>query len=160
MNFGFSEEQELLRSEVRKFLDANAPLEEVRKISEDANGPGFSREVWKQIAELGWTGLIIPEEHEGDVPHRNFRGAGYVQFLPDASGTMEEKLERLAARIAANPDDARAYWMRGLYHQFLLGETAAAVEDLSSIINATRLGHTPQQQQLHSLLTELLEAPP
>jgi alkylation response protein AidB-like acyl-CoA dehydrogenase len=65
MNFGFSEEQELLRSEVRKFLDANAPLEEVRKISEDANGPGFSREVWKQIAELGWTGLIIPEEHGG-----------------------------------------------------------------------------------------------
>ncbi len=31
MNFGFTEEQELLRAEVRKFLDQNASLEEVRK---------------------------------------------------------------------------------------------------------------------------------
>jgi alkylation response protein AidB-like acyl-CoA dehydrogenase len=63
MNFGFTEEQELLRSEVRKFLDENCPLEEVRKISESPEC--FSREVWKQIAELGWLGLTIPEEHGG-----------------------------------------------------------------------------------------------
>ena len=63
MNFGFTEEQELLRSEVRKFLDDNCPLEEVRKISESPEG--FSREVWKQIAELGWLGLTIPEQHDG-----------------------------------------------------------------------------------------------
>jgi alkylation response protein AidB-like acyl-CoA dehydrogenase len=74
MNFGFSEEQELLRSEVRKFLDENVSLEEVRKISEDTAGPGYSREVWKQIAELGWTGLIIPEEHGG-------AGLGWVDLL-------------------------------------------------------------------------------
>jgi alkylation response protein AidB-like acyl-CoA dehydrogenase len=63
MNFGFSEEQELLRNEVRKFLDDNCPLEEVRKIAESSEG--FSRELWKQIAELGWPGLTIPEEHGG-----------------------------------------------------------------------------------------------
>ena len=63
MNFGFTEEQELLRSEVRKFLDENCPLEEVRKISESPEG--FSRELWKQIAELGWLGLTVPEEHGG-----------------------------------------------------------------------------------------------
>jgi acyl-CoA dehydrogenase len=63
MNFGFTEEQELLRSEVRKFLDENCPLEEVRKISESSEG--FKRELWKQIAELGWLGLTIPEEHGG-----------------------------------------------------------------------------------------------
>jgi alkylation response protein AidB-like acyl-CoA dehydrogenase len=63
MNFGFTEEQELLRSEVRKFLDESCPLEEVRKISESPEG--FSRELWKQIAELGWLGLTIPEEHGG-----------------------------------------------------------------------------------------------
>ena len=63
MNFGFTEEQELLRSEVRKFLDENCPLEEVRKISESSEG--FSRELWTQIAELGWLGLTVPEEHGG-----------------------------------------------------------------------------------------------
>ena len=63
MNFGFTEEQELLRNEVRKFLDENYPLEEVRKISESSEG--FSRELWNQIAELGWLGLTVPEEHGG-----------------------------------------------------------------------------------------------
>ena len=48
MNFGFTEEQELLRSEVRKFLDESCPLEQVRKITEDASGPGYSRELWQQ----------------------------------------------------------------------------------------------------------------
>ena len=38
MNFGFTEEQELLRAEVRKFLDQNAPLDEVRKIVETPEG--------------------------------------------------------------------------------------------------------------------------
>ncbi len=41
MNFGFSEEQELLRAEVRRFLDQNCPLEEVRKLA--ATEEGFSR---------------------------------------------------------------------------------------------------------------------
>jgi alkylation response protein AidB-like acyl-CoA dehydrogenase len=36
MNFGFSEEQELLRAEVRRFLDQNCPLDEVRKLSESS----------------------------------------------------------------------------------------------------------------------------
>jgi len=63
MNFGFTEEQELLRAEVRKFLDQNAPLEEVRKIVETPDG--FSRDFWKRMAELGWVGLTVPEEHGG-----------------------------------------------------------------------------------------------
>jgi len=63
MNFGFSEEQELLRAEVRKFLDQNAPLERVREIAESDSG--LDRALWKQMADLGWVGLTIPEEHGG-----------------------------------------------------------------------------------------------
>ena len=63
MNFGFSEEQDLLRSEVRKFLDGQCPLDEVRRIA--ASTEGFSRPLWKQIAELGWTGIGIPERYGG-----------------------------------------------------------------------------------------------
>ena len=59
MNFGFTEEQELLRQEVRKFLDAHCPLEEVRKLMETPEG--FSRDLWKQMGELGWIGLPIAE---------------------------------------------------------------------------------------------------
>ena len=63
MNFGFTEEQDLLRSEVRKFLDQNATMESVRGWSEQ--GEGYSRNLWSQLAELGWVGLAIPEEHGG-----------------------------------------------------------------------------------------------
>lgn len=63
MNFGFSEEQELLRAEVRKFLDQNAPLERVREITEA--GDSTDPDLWARMAELGWVGLTIPEEHGG-----------------------------------------------------------------------------------------------
>jgi alkylation response protein AidB-like acyl-CoA dehydrogenase len=63
MNFGFTEEQELLRAEVRKFLDQNCPLEEVRKLSETDSG--YSRDLWMRMAELGWVGLTVPEAHGG-----------------------------------------------------------------------------------------------
>jgi len=59
VNFGFSEEQELLRQEVRKFLDAQAPMAEIRRLAETPEG--FSRDHWKQMGELGWLGLTIPE---------------------------------------------------------------------------------------------------
>jgi alkylation response protein AidB-like acyl-CoA dehydrogenase len=63
MNFGFSEEQELLRAEVRKFLDENSRLEDVREHSESA--PGYDESLWRRIAELGWVGLTISEEYGG-----------------------------------------------------------------------------------------------
>jgi alkylation response protein AidB-like acyl-CoA dehydrogenase len=72
MNFGFTEEQDLLRQEVRKFLDAHSPLEEVRKVMETPDG--FSRALWKQLGELGWVGLTIPEARGG-------AGLGWVDLV-------------------------------------------------------------------------------
>jgi alkylation response protein AidB-like acyl-CoA dehydrogenase len=63
MNFGFTEEQELLRAEVRKFLDQNASLEAVRKSVETE--AGFDRSLWNRMAELGWIGLTLPEAYGG-----------------------------------------------------------------------------------------------
>ena len=63
MNFAFSEEQELLRSTARKFFDNECASETVRKLME---GPeGMTRELWKKLAEQGWLGLIVPDEHGG-----------------------------------------------------------------------------------------------
>ncbi len=63
MNFGFTDEQQLLRAEVRKFLDQNAPLEEVRKIVEMP--AGYEPNLWNRMGELGWIGLTMPEAHGG-----------------------------------------------------------------------------------------------
>jgi alkylation response protein AidB-like acyl-CoA dehydrogenase len=63
MNFGFTEEQEMLRSEVRKFLDVNASMEGVRRIMESP--AGYEPKLWEQMAHLGWLGLLVPEEFGG-----------------------------------------------------------------------------------------------
>jgi alkylation response protein AidB-like acyl-CoA dehydrogenase len=63
MNFGFTEEQDLLRAELRKFLDQNASLERVREIVETESGTDAA--LWSRMAELGWVGLNMPEEHGG-----------------------------------------------------------------------------------------------
>ena len=63
MDFGFSEDQELLRDSARKFLDAECPTTFVRKMMEDDSA--HATELWKKAAELGWMGILIPEEHGG-----------------------------------------------------------------------------------------------
>lgn len=63
MDFGFSEEQEMLRQSAREFLDGECPMTYVRQMMEDDRG--YSEDQWKKMAELGWTGLIVPEEYGG-----------------------------------------------------------------------------------------------
>src|SRR2546422_8974029 len=63
MDFGFSEEQEMLRKSARDFLAKESPMTYVRQMMEDDRG--FRDEQWRKMAELGWMGLILPEEHGG-----------------------------------------------------------------------------------------------
>ena len=63
MDFGFSEEQEMLRKSARDFLAAESPMTYVRRMMEDDRG--FTDAQWRQMAELGWMGLILPEQYGG-----------------------------------------------------------------------------------------------
>jgi alkylation response protein AidB-like acyl-CoA dehydrogenase len=63
MDFGFSEEQDMLRESARDFLEKESPMTYVREMME--NDTGYSEEQWKKMAELGWLGLILPEQHGG-----------------------------------------------------------------------------------------------
>ena len=63
MDFGFSEEQEMLRDAAKRFLADNCPTKFVRQMMADptAHDAGF----WKKLVELGWPGLLIPESYGG-----------------------------------------------------------------------------------------------
>jgi alkylation response protein AidB-like acyl-CoA dehydrogenase len=63
MDFEFSAEQEQLRETVRRFLREQAPMSYVRSMLDDP--AGTSREVWRGLADLGVTGLLVPERHGG-----------------------------------------------------------------------------------------------
>src|SRR5262245_1618300 len=63
MDFGFSEDQEMLRQSARDFLTKECPMALVRKMMDDESG--HSTDLWRKMAELGWHGLILPEEYGG-----------------------------------------------------------------------------------------------
>ena len=63
MDFGFGEDQELLRSATRRFLTEHQSLADVRRSLEESDV--FDADVWRQGAELGWAAMLIPPEHEG-----------------------------------------------------------------------------------------------
>jgi len=63
MDLGFTEEQEMLRTTARDFLEKECPTSLVKEIVEDEKG--YTPELWQKMAELGWMGLVIPEEYDG-----------------------------------------------------------------------------------------------
>jgi alkylation response protein AidB-like acyl-CoA dehydrogenase len=77
MDFGFSQEQEMLRATARKFFENECPSTFVRTMMEDS--AGTTPEFWQKLAEQGWLGLVYPETHGGV-------GLGFV----DLTVLMEE----------------------------------------------------------------------
>ncbi|MDP2718429.1 MAG: acyl-CoA dehydrogenase family protein [Dehalococcoidia bacterium] len=63
MDFGFTEEQEMLKKMARDFLTSRCPKKLVREMEKDEKG--YAPEIWKEMAELGWMGLAFPEKYGG-----------------------------------------------------------------------------------------------
>ncbi len=63
MDFGFSEEQEMLRDAAKRFLTDNCATKYVRQMMADATAhdPAF----WQKLVGQGWPGLLIPEQYGG-----------------------------------------------------------------------------------------------
>ena len=86
VSYALTEEMELIRSTAGEFLDDRVSVETVRELmmSED----GFDMGIWKEIADLGWTGLAIDEE---------FGGSGYGMV------EMSALLEVMGRRVMPGP---------------------------------------------------------
>ncbi len=63
IEYGLNEEQEMLKKMARDFFAKECPMTSVRKLMADETG--FSPELWKKMSELGWLGLVFPEEFGG-----------------------------------------------------------------------------------------------
>ncbi|MGN6311999.1 MAG: acyl-CoA dehydrogenase family protein [Xanthobacteraceae bacterium] len=60
-----TEEQSLLRDSARGFINEKAPIAHLRKLRDDRDATGFSRDLWKSFAEMGFAGLLVPENFGG-----------------------------------------------------------------------------------------------
>ncbi|GAG12387.1 unnamed protein product, partial [marine sediment metagenome] len=63
MDLDLTEEQEMLQTMARDFLTKECPKALVRELEEDEKG--YSPELWRKMAELGWMGLVLPAEYDG-----------------------------------------------------------------------------------------------
>jgi alkylation response protein AidB-like acyl-CoA dehydrogenase len=74
-----TEEQSMLRDSARGLISDKAPVSHLRSLRDAKDATGFSRELWKAFAEMGFTGLLVPE---------NFGGSGLGAV--EAGVVMEE----------------------------------------------------------------------
>lgn len=112
MTFTLSEEQQLLKDSARDFLREQAPVSRLRK-SRDAKQNGRDPELWREIAALGWAGIIVPEEYGGS-------GLGYVALgavLEEGGRTLaasplhSSALVGASALILAGTDKQKQEWL-------------------------------------------------
>jgi len=61
----YTEEQEMLRDTAKEFLSEHCGPSTFRKLREQGPAHGYDPETWSQMAELGWPGIIIGEDHDG-----------------------------------------------------------------------------------------------
>ena len=117
-----TDDQTLLRDTARDFVAEHAPVSHMRALRDADDSTGFSRDVWKQFAELGLTGILIPEADNG-------LGLGHVE-----AGVVLEEIGRnlspspflttaVAAVEALKGTPRAAQWFPGI----LAGETVAAL---------------------------------
>jgi alkylation response protein AidB-like acyl-CoA dehydrogenase len=117
-----NDEQTMLRDTARDFVAEHAPVSHMRKLRDDKDAAGFSRDLWKSFAEMGFTGILIGEDDGG-------LGLGHV----DAGIVLEEIGRNLSpspflataiAAVEALKGSAQAgRWFPGI----LTGETVAAL---------------------------------
>jgi alkylation response protein AidB-like acyl-CoA dehydrogenase len=60
-----TEEQSMLRDSARGLISDKAPVAHLRQLRDSRDATGFSRDLWKTFAEMGFAGLLVPEEFGG-----------------------------------------------------------------------------------------------
>ena len=85
MGLTLSEDQLIIKETARSFLDEKSPVSRMRELRDSEDASGFSRALWKEMAEMGWPGILLPEEFGG-------AGMGYGEL-----GVVLEECGRVLA---------------------------------------------------------------
>jgi alkylation response protein AidB-like acyl-CoA dehydrogenase len=155
MDLGLNEEQEMLKKSARDFLQKECPKQLVKQL--DESDAGYSPELWRKMAELGWTGLIFPEKYGGSggsfldlivlleemgyniLPGPFFSTVVLCGLTILASGTEEQKRELLPKIANGEMILALALTEPSASYDAASIKTKAAARNDEYIINGTKL---------------------
>jgi alkylation response protein AidB-like acyl-CoA dehydrogenase len=79
-----SEEAQMVRETALDFFRERSPITALRKLRDSNDPDGFSRDLWRQMAELGWTGFLVAEDDGGS----GFGMTGLAQVMEAAGRTL------------------------------------------------------------------------
>jgi acyl-CoA dehydrogenase len=71
-----NEDQLMFRDAAKRFTAERAPVAQLRKLRDDNDAIGFSPALWKEMADMGWAGVLVPEEYGGVA--FGYSGAGLI----------------------------------------------------------------------------------
>ena len=94
-------EAQLVRDSALEFFTDKSPILMLRKLRDSRDPDGFSRALWREMADLGWTGFLVPEAHGGS----EFGMVGLGQVLEAAGRTLAATPLLSTALIAASAID-------------------------------------------------------
>ena len=108
-----TEEQSMLRDAARTWVQDKSPVSAFRKLRDSGSEIGYDPAVFAEMAEMGWTGVIIPEEYGGS-------DFGYLSLglvleetgkTLTASPLLSSALAAASAIILGGDDSQRAAWL-------------------------------------------------
>jgi acyl-CoA dehydrogenase len=79
-----NEEQQMLKNSAKEFFDGNAPVSALRRLRDEKNADGYDKRVWEEMVQMGWSGLVFPEEYGG----LQFGYTGLGQILHESGKTL------------------------------------------------------------------------
>ncbi len=79
-----NEEQGMLKESAKGFLQENAPVDALRSLRDERDEVGFSRDLWQQMTEMGWAGILVDEAHGG----LEFGHVGMGQVMEENGRTL------------------------------------------------------------------------
>jgi alkylation response protein AidB-like acyl-CoA dehydrogenase len=83
-----TEEQSMIRDGAKAWVQEKSPVTAFRKMRDSGNDAGFDKAAWAEMAEMGWAGILVPEEFGGT-------GLGYL--------TLGLVLEETGRTLTASP---------------------------------------------------------
>ena len=97
MNLTLNDEQTILKHGAHEFFNERMPVKQLRELRDRDDGTGFDRALWREMAGLGWAGILIPEEHGG----AGFGYKGMGQVMEEAGRTLAASPLASTALLAA-----------------------------------------------------------
>src|ERR671918_519112 len=112
MNFDFSDDQQAIKRTAKELLADRFKMERVRELAEAGQ---YDEATWRELCELGWPGIFVPEEHGGQE-----LGTVELIILMEELGYALAPVPFLSAAAAglvllyAGSDEQKAEWLPGL----------------------------------------------